>query len=76
MNTRVVFTTLITQNTYDIGAEAYHQLKHYSENPYAKNDWRHNEWWLGWDSFRESDPDTWDDAADDFSAEFKASKPR
>lgn len=61
---------------YDIGAEAYHQLKHYSENPYAKNDWRHNEWWLGWDSFRESDPDTWDDAADDFSAEFKASKPR
>ena len=56
---------------YDIGAEAYQLRKHYSENPYPQGDWRHEEWWLGWNSFTESDPDTWDDAADDFSESFK-----
>lgn len=28
---------------YDIGAEAYYQRKHYSENPYAEGNWQHNE---------------------------------
>lgn len=59
---------------YDIGYEAYHLRKHYSENPYVESDWRHNEWWLGWSSCSESDPGTWDDTADDFSASFKAGK--
>jgi len=67
-------TPLTKRLPYDIGAEAYHQLKHYSQNPFADADWQHNEWWLGWDSCRESDPDTWDYAADDFSGNFKASK--
>lgn len=58
---------------YDIGAEAYHQRKHYSENPYAKSDWQHNEWWLGWDSSRENSPETWNDIADNFSEQFKTS---
>lgn len=26
---------------YDIGAEAYWSRKHYSENPVARSDWRH-----------------------------------
>lgn len=59
---------------YDIGAEAYHQRKHYSENPYSGSDWQNKEWWLGWDSCRESSPETWDDDADDFSENFKTGK--
>lgn len=42
---------------YDIGAEAYRDRKLPEDNPYASDDWRHNEWWLGWSHSEESDQD-------------------
>ena len=53
---------------YDIGYEAYWLLRlHHTENPFPEGDWRHEEWWLGWESGRESDPDSWDDGSDSFA---------
>lgn len=42
---------------YDIGAEAYYSRKLPDDNPYAESDWRYNEWWLGWSSSEQSDPE-------------------
>ena len=54
---------------YDEGAEAYNQRKHYSINPYAESDWKHDEWHLGWSQQGECGGDSWDWATDDFKKE-------
>ncbi|MCX4030142.1 hypothetical protein H0A36_17365 [Endozoicomonas sp. SM1973] len=51
---------------YDEGAEAYHLRKHYNTNPYPKEDWKHEEWYLGWSQSEECDGDSWDWSTDDF----------
>ena len=57
---------------YDVGVEAYRERIHYTKNPYQEGDWRHEEWWLGWNSCSEGDPDTWDDETDNFTAAYLA----
>jgi len=37
-----------------------------NENPYAKDEWKHNEWWLGWSQEEECDGESWDWETDSF----------
>ncbi len=37
-----------------------------SINPYPKDDWRHNEWQLGWDIEEQVNPDLYDHATEQF----------
>ena len=40
---------------YDEGYQAAASGKDSDENPFADHYWKHNEWWLGWSAFHESE---------------------
>tara|TARA_R110002126_G_scaffold67567_3_gene171024 strand:+ start:405 stop:689 length:285 start_codon:yes stop_codon:yes gene_type:complete len=39
---------------YDEGYRAAMDGEASEKNPYAEHFWKHNEWWLGWDAYHES----------------------
>lgn len=45
---------------FDLGAAAYRARKLPSENPFPAQDWRHEEWYLGWSSEEEGDSYSFD----------------
>ena len=45
---------------FDEGREAYMARKVPDTNPYSEDDWKHEEWWLGWSHKEECDSlDSW-----------------
>jgi len=40
---------------FDEGREAYMARKVPDTNPYSEDDWKHEEWWLGWSHKEECD---------------------
>ncbi|ATC60318.1 ribosome modulation factor [Vibrio anguillarum] len=55
---------------FDEGREAYQARMNHDANPYSKDDWRHNEWCLGWNDAEELDHDEmFDYATDSFKPE-------
>lgn len=53
------------QLPYDEGYQAYQERIHIDANPYPKDDWRKNEWELGWNSAEETDSDNMFDYSTD-----------
>lgn len=52
---------------YDEGDEAYSKRLLPSANPYPEDDWRHDEWDLGWSAAEQIDEtQSWDWATDSF----------
>lgn len=41
---------------FDLGREAYIERQLPYSNPYSEDDWRNQEWWLGWNHEEEIDP--------------------
>lgn len=41
----------------DEGRLAYQGRKTPDDNPYTEDDWRHQEWWFGWNAAEECDQD-------------------
>lgn len=52
---------------FDEGIAAYRSKLHHSSNPYPESDWRHDEWWQGWNDQAECDShDAFDWTIDSF----------
>jgi len=48
------------------GSQAYRERKSPDLNPYAKHNFKHNEWYLGWSQEEECDGESWDWKTDSF----------
>lgn len=59
---------------YDLGNNAYLARKLPSENPFPADDWRHDEWLLGWSHAEECDSYSYDWAAGKFKPETGSDK--
>lgn len=56
---------------FDEGAQAYRDRKTPDSNPYPEDkdhadNWKHEEWWLGWSQEEECDGESWDWETDSF----------
>jgi len=53
---------------YDEGNKAFNDKVLPENNPYAEDDWRHDEWYLGWSHGEECDTTgSWDWSTDSFT---------
>lgn len=52
----------------DEGHKAFRSRIHHSKKPYGENDWRHNEWDLGWGWEEEGSDGVFNWATDDFES--------